>query len=139
MSLKDLEWRKAESEFETFFPGKRSFVYAFEDTREAQKTGGSRRIFTKARPSDYLVVHEGTTFFAEVKYSSDPTTFHFGSAIRKDQWAAAIQTVSAGGLYYFFVKSGARQKWYRIPAAFLIQLWDAQKSVRWELIHGYEY
>ena len=137
MALKDLAWRQAESEFETFFPGKRSYVYAFEDTREAQKTGGSRRIFTKARPSDYVVVHEGEMFFAEVKYTIDPKTFAFGSALRKEQWACAIQTVSAGGKYDVFVKCGADQKWYRIPAKYLIELLPFRKSINWTEIPQY--
>lgn len=139
MALKDLLWRQAEEEFESFFPGKRSFVYAFEDTREAQKTGGSRRIFTKARPSDYLVTHEGVTFFAEVKLTEDPVRFSFGSAIRKEQWASAVRATMAGGDYFFFVKSHAHQKWYRIPATFLIHLFDTQKSLKWEEISCYEY
>lgn len=131
-------WDLAEKEFEGFFPSLGAYVYAFEDTREAQRTGGSRRIFTKARPSDYLVTHEGLTFFAEVKYTDNETSFPLGN-IAKEQWSAAMQSTLAGGLYFFFIKSGVMKRWYKVPASVMLETFKVKKSLKWSELESYVY
>lgn len=129
-------WDEAEKEFEGFYRKKGNYLYAFEDTREALRTGGSRRVFTKARPSDYLVTSEGVTFFAEVKYCSNATSFPF-SNIAPEQFAAALQCTMAKGLYLFFIKSSITNLWYKVPASVILELWETQRSIKWTELHAY--
>lgn len=132
-----INWIDAEDQFETFFPGKKVFLYAFEDTREARKTGGSKKIFTKARPSDYLVTQDGVTFFAEVKSTENKTAFPF-SMIKPMQWTAAIACTLAGGIYLFFIRSEAKNIWYKVPASLIIETFNnKRKSLTWTELDPY--
>lgn len=134
-----INWIDAEDQFEAFFAKKKAFLYAFEDTREAQKTGGSRRIWTKARPSDYLATVNGVTFFAEVKSTSNKTAFPF-SMIKPFQWECAISTTMVGGIYLFFIRSEMTKIWYKVPASFMIEsLNNNRKSLKWEELAPYVY
>lgn len=134
-----MKWIEAEKEFESWFNTKRSFCFQFHDARAAKGAGGSQRIFTTSHPSDFIVTDHGVTFFAEVKSSQDPTSFPF-AAVQKAQWSAAIQTTSAGGLYYFFIRSEVLKKWFRIPANLMIDMRsDGVKSVKWEHLSVLEY
>lgn len=134
------KWIDAEEEFESWFTRKLSFCFKFHDARQAMGAGGSRRIFTTSHPSDYVVVDNGSTFYAEVKSSQEPISFPF-SSIRKSQWSAAIQVTAAGGSYFFFLKSEyLLPRWYRVPAAVMLELRDGPvKSVKWEHLKPLEY
>lgn len=128
-----LQWVDAQKEFESWFTNRKSaFVYQFEDAREAMGVRQSRKVFTKGQPSDYLVIDNGVTFFAEVKSSSESVSFALAS-IRKSQWSCAIQVVSAKGLYFFFIRKEPDRIWYKIPAAFFVDIQNAGvKSVKWK-------
>lgn len=136
-----LKWKDAEDQFEKYWKqfGKNATVYAFQDTREAMGTTGSRRVFTQSRPSDFLVTHDGHTFFAEVKSCSSHSSFAF-SNIRDDQWKYAILHTAAKGLYLFYIKWEVNDQWYKVPASFLISLKNAgEKSVKWEALDEYRF
>lgn len=127
-------WQIAEDEFQKFWDqfGKRAYVFAFHDTREAMGATGSRRVFTTQHPSDFLVVHEGNMFYAEVKSCSNTTSFPL-SAIQPGQMAAAKQVQAAGGIYLFFIKNEVTQKWYKVPAGVFVAISNlGTKSIRWE-------
>lgn len=127
----------AEDDFESWWTGKLSWCYAFEDTRAAQGTAGkTRRVFTKARPSDYLVVDNGLTFFAEVKSSQDAVSFNLNN-VAQGQWIAAIRSVAAKGLYFFFVKSEHLNTWFRVPASVFVEQRKTKKSIRWSELTPY--
>lgn len=129
----------AEGEFKSWFQTKGSFCFQFLDARMAKGTGGSNRIFTGSQPSDFLVFEGGEAFLAEVKSSQNETSFPFDS-IQKSQWSAAMRTVSAGGSYYFFIRSEVLKKWFRVPAAVMLELHSGPtKSVRWEHLKPLEY
>ena len=133
------KWLDAQKEFESWFQTKASFCFEFHDARVAKGTGGSNRIFTTSHPADYVVVDYGTMFYAEVKSSQNETSFPFDS-IQKSQWSAAMRTVSAKGLYYFFIRSEVLKKWYRVPADVMLQLKAGEaKSVKWEYLKPLEY
>lgn len=125
-------WASVQDEFADLYKpkGKRAFVYRFKDTRDAMGVTGSRRVFTHALPSDFLVTEEGVTFYAEVKSTIHEVSFNLGN-VATAQWNAAIQCTAAGGLYFFFIKSDHLQAWYKVPAAFLITVRKERKSVRW--------
>jgi penicillin-binding protein-related factor A (putative recombinase) len=134
-----VKWIDAQDEFESFFKGKSSFVYQFEDTREAMGISRSKRVFTKARPSDYLVTSDGVTFFAEVKSNSDAVSFAL-SGIQIGQWNCCRRVVAAKGGYFFFIRNENDGQWYRIPAIFFVTLQDSNvKSVKWSLIEEFKW
>lgn len=131
-------WQIAEEDFVNYWSrfGKLADVYKFEDTREAMGLS-SRKVFTKAQPSDYLITHAGHTFFAEVKSCSSATSFAF-SNIRDSQWRRAKLVTAAKGSYFFFIKSEARQEWFNVPATFFLSLEkDGMKSVKWSDLNQY--
>lgn len=89
-----------------------------------------------AQPSDYIVSHEGLTFFAEVKYCSDHVSFaHAG--IRQKQMSCARMSVPSGALYFFFIKSKILDKWFCVPAAVITT--SEAKSTKWSSILQYEW
>ena len=130
-------WMQAEDDFEAFWTGKNQWCYAFEDTRAAQGAAGKKvRVFTKARPSDYLVVDNGLTFFAEVKSSHDAVSFNLNN-VEVAQWTAAIRSVAAGGLYFFFVRSIHLGQWFKVPAAVFVVQRKTKKSIKWTELQPY--
>ena len=133
------KWIAAEEEFKSWFSTKQSFCFQFHDARQAKGAGGSQRIFTTSHPSDFVVADHGVMFFAEVKSSQDPASFPF-SSVQKAQWSAAIQATAAGCLYYFFIRSEVLKKWFRIPAALMIDMRnEGVKSVKWQHLLALEY
>ena len=129
--MAELKWKSAQAEFETFWTGKSQYCYGFEDTRAAMGAAGTRRVFTKARPSDYLVTDNGMTFFAEVKSSQHPTSFNLHN-IETEQWKTAIRVTTAFGIYLFFIRRESDLQWYRVPGAYMIHTWkQGRRIVRW--------
>lgn len=128
-------WQDVEEAFKSFWPGKDSYVHQFHDTRAAMGATGSKRVFTAAHPSDFLVTHKGDMFYAEVKSSENPVSFPF-SNVKPSQWSAARQQVAAGGNYFFYLFSQSNASWYKIPGSYLVPVFVAgRKSVKWaELI-----
>lgn len=131
------EWKLAELFFEAHWKqfGKKAWVHRFTDAAQAIGMNGAKTI-APAQPSDYFVVHNGESFFAEVKYSSDSTGFHH-SNIRPKQMACARMSVPAGGTYLFFIKSKVTGKWYCVPA-FVITT-HTSKTHHWADLAQYEW
>jgi penicillin-binding protein-related factor A (putative recombinase) len=124
-------WKSAEEEFASWWWKKSSYCFQFHDTRAAMGATGSRRVFTTAHPSDFLVTDEGVMFYAEVKSSENPVSFPFTN-VKPSQWNAARQQVAAGGNYFFFLFSLSNKVWYRIPGSYLVPLKEQGiKSVKW--------
>lgn len=130
-------WKKAENDFKAAFDrlGKSAVVVRFADTAEAKVLNG-RKAYSRSQPSDFLVVVDGETFFAEVKSSEKEVSFPF-SGIQPYQWAKSRQIVAADGLYFFFLKSECRDQWFKVPAQVLHQA--EKKSIRWDNLKGYEW
>jgi len=134
------DWKKAEKDFEKSFEplGKKAAVFRLTDTAAAKAVAG-KRAFVAAQPSDYMIVMDGQTFFAEVKSTSDETSFHF-SNIQKRQIAASRRIVAAGGGYFFFIKSLARDQWFCVPAVVIHRTLKAGiKHLKWDQIQEYAY
>lgn len=132
-------WKQAEKDFEDAFDqyGKGVFVHRLSDTAQAKATAG-KKAFVVAQPSDYLVTLNGVTFFAEVKSTTDPTTFHFAN-IRKQQLAKSRQIVMAGGTYLFFIKSEELNQWFCVPAAIIHAVDRTKKSMSWLELEPYKH
>lgn len=124
-------WQDAEDEFQAKFKtyGKAAYVYRFTDTKDARGVVQSRKVFTDARPADFLVTFNGETFYAEVKSCNSETSFPL-SNIRKAQWQAAVQQTAAKGQYYFFIRSEFLNSWFKVPFEFIKDI-DDRKSIPW--------
>lgn len=134
-----MKWLDAQEEFESWFQGKGSFVFQFEDAREAMGISQSRKVFTKGQPADYLVTSLGVTFFAEVKSCHDEVSFPL-SNIKRSQWSACIQVVAAQGQYWFYLRKEPEGLWFKIPGSFFVDLQKAQiKSVKWSQLESFKY
>lgn len=131
------DWKQAEKDFVDSFAkyGKRVFVHRFNDTAASKATSGNKA-FVVAQPADFQVCLDGKVFWAEVKFTKDPSKFHF-SNIQKTQLARSRQITTAGGTYLFFVKRGETDQWYAIPAPVVHNA--PQKHLKWTEIEDYEY
>ena len=129
------QWKHAEADFQAYWArfGKRAWCHRFSDTAQAKGMNGPDAI-APAQPSDFLVCHDGVMFLAEVKYTIDLTAFHH-KGVRPKQWGCARMSIPAGGLYFFFIKSAAMGKWYRVPARVLID--SKAKSTKWTELEDY--
>ena len=119
--------------------GKNAYVYRFVDAAEVRgRTGKIGSI--RPSPADYLVVHSGVTFFAEVKSTQNPTSFPF-SLLRITQSAFAKMAITAGGFYFIYLHDLTRNQWYRIPYSF-IKEWKettGRSSVPWDNLQDFKY
>lgn len=125
--------RPSEKAFEAYFKGKGkdAFIHRFVDAAEIRgRTGVVGQ--ARAQPSDYIIVVEGRTIFAEVKSTTHKTAFAF-SLLRKVQTASAIQIMAADGTYHVFIHSLAKSQWYSMPYSVVIDAQIAGKSsIKWE-------
>lgn len=131
------KWKAAEKEFESAFTlkGKGAFLHRLTDTAAAKATSG-KKAFVAKQPSDYLVVDNGHTYFAEVKSSHDEVSFPH-SNIQPYQMASARRIVKAGGTYVFFIKNLLTGQWYCVPAEVIVA--SEKKSTRWADIESYRW
>jgi len=110
--------------------GKRAYFCRLVDAAEVYgrvgKTGNLR-----PQPSDYIIVIDGQTSFAEVKSTHDNNAFRF-SLLRTKQSAAAEQIVKAGGSYFIFLHRVPTNEWYCIPYERIMEVKSAGKaSISW--------
>jgi len=128
--------KPTEAEFELIWNsfGKRAYVHRHQD--QSDLYGLNRRgLITFPQPSDYLVVFDGAVFFAEVKSTQNAKGFAI-SAIKQSQRGMAKQISTAGGVYFFFIKSLLSGVWYRVPATFMLEqigrvAWSMLDPYRW--------
>lgn len=105
----------AQDEFEAIHArmGKLAYLHRLVDAAEVVGRTGKRG-FTRPAPADYILVVGGSTEFAEVKSTHDPTALRF-SLLKKSQTAAAPQVIAAGGIYVVYVKNMNTGEWFRVP------------------------
>lgn len=122
-------WELAEDEFDNHWKrlGKAAHLWEFKDAR-ALRGMNKRPTATGKQPSDRLITYEGKTFFAEVKHTTDPKAFHFGS-IQPGQKAFATLCTAAGGDYRIYIRSEVLQQWFCLPFS-VIQAHPKQ-SITW--------
>ena len=94
--------------------GKRAFIFKFEDTAALRGRNKGKAVMASAQPSDRLVIHDGDSYFAEIKSTVDPDRFKF-SLLRKSQGFAAASAIAAGGTYFLFIHCLTRNRWYCLP------------------------
>lgn len=129
----------AEKAFKKFWEaqGKSTYVERMHDAADNYGLTNGKTIAAFKQTSDWIVVHRGTTFWAEVKQCEGLTRFPF-SNIRPHQLGRARMIRAAGGNYDFFIHSIALDVWFRVPCGVIIRLVDAgAKSVTWEDLGGF--
>lgn len=133
--------KPAQDEFERHWRGlgKQAYCIPFYDAAYLRGLNDGH-VEAPRQPADYLVTHNGVTFYAEVKSTENPTRFKF-SMLRTNQWAAAHRVTVAGGEYFVFVKSLKLNRWFRVPASYIKLMkdidvkstpWDAMAHFKWE-------
>lgn len=120
--------------------GKRAYYCRLVDAAEVKGRTG-RMGHVRPQPSDYVLVVDGVTSFAEVKSTQEKTSFPF-SLLRTKQSAAAKMILGAGGSYFVYLHDLTRDRWFKVPYA-LIQIvkdhgkssipWDDLKEFKWNL------
>lgn len=132
--------QSTQAEFESIWQrlGKKAFCYRVPDAAEVK--GRTGRIgFTRAAPSDYILVYDGSVEFAEVKSTFDDKRFSF-HLLKKGQHAAARQVLRAGGEYVVFVQRLPDRTWFRIPYSQIEQVMKKGKaSLTWLELDHYQW
>jgi penicillin-binding protein-related factor A (putative recombinase) len=117
--------------------GKRAYIVRFPDAKEIKgRTGASG--YTVDAPSDYILTINGLMEYAEVKSTVDPVSFSI-SKIRTSQWNAARKQLAAGGDYWFYIHSLELDRWYRVPAQYLLFYRHTKKSHKWSELEELHY
>lgn len=93
--------------------GKRAYYCRLVDAAEVKGRTG-RMGHVRPQPSDYILVVDGKTSFAEVKSTHNETSFPF-SLLRTKQSAAARMILGAGGSYFVYLHDINRDRWFRVP------------------------
>lgn len=114
--------------------GKRVHVQRFTDSTYVMGQQRDHLARKDAQPADYLLTGYGKMLYAEVKESTNETSFAF-SNITKHQINCARQTVAAGGRYYFFIYHVPTERWHVVNAALFIRWIDSDmNSIKWEAL-----
>lgn len=133
------EWELAQDEFFRFYNrNKNTVCFRFPDTKDANsKNFGQHNHFLVAldpQPSDFIVVENGKTFFAEVKATADTKDMK-SKLFKQSQLNARLKVKNAGGDYFFYIKRLETNQWYRIPHTYekLQASWQELENFRIDL------
>jgi penicillin-binding protein-related factor A (putative recombinase) len=132
--------KSSEQKWEDHFTalGKTAFFYRVVDAAEVRGRTGKIG-FVRPAPSDYILVHQGRTSFAEVKSTQNATSFPF-SLLRRTQSAIAVQVVSAGGNYDIYAHNLVTDVWYKFPYQLVTETKRAGKaSIPWSQLQDFTY
>lgn len=114
-----------------------AFVFRFKDAADLVGLNGGRRLKCYPQPADFLITHQGDTFFAETKSTSDPTRFSF-SMLQPEQKKTGIKMTRASGKYFVFVHRLPTGTWYRLPYGYImLSETEGKRSLRWDELDLY--
>lgn len=111
--------------YEWFNRNKSVACERFSDTSDTFQ-GRGVGVVLSSKPSDFVVVDNGYTFFAEVKSTNNArgvtTSLFEQQRVKRDKF------LKAGAGYSYFVFSTVRNAWYTIPASVIVEnanrTWD---------------
>lgn len=69
-----------------------------------------KKVIVKRRPCDAILIIDGTTYFCEIKATTNKTGIT--SSLFSQQTAERTRIKKAGGRYIYLVYSVAKEKWY---------------------------
>lgn len=127
-----------EEAFEARFKrlGKRAYLWRITDLADIRGMNeirmGGIKIKAPPAPSDYVVVdYELGMHYAEVKGTTNETSFPF-SMIRPAQFSHARRSITAQpGSYFFYIFAVTHETWYRVPAEAILEE-TTKSSLTWE-------
>lgn len=131
-------WKQAEATVYKYFSEKKgSFIHRFIDTHDinAQLNRFKDRapiVFVGQRPSDFIAIEDGITFFAEVK--STENVRGVTSALFAEQDGMRKRILKANGLYFYFIYSIFNKSWYKVPGRII----EEKENRKWEELEQYK-
>lgn len=131
--------KHAQAEFEKVWKGlgKRAFCQRLRDAADlyglAKGKGGVTSYVSFEQPADYVVAHDGKMHYAEVKGTTNKTGFS-PSKLEKSQVKGAKQTIAAGCDYFVYILKMPEDKWYKVPAQFLL---ETKATRKWAELEPY--
>ena len=97
--------------------GKDVYVTRLVDTFDANKgrwgDPAQKKVIIPRRPSDFIIVMKGRTFFCDIKSTSN--VYGLTASLFNEQIAERTRITRAGGEYVYLIYSYAHSKWYWIP------------------------
>lgn len=131
--------KPSERDFLQFFKklGKRAFVHRLVDSADLRGLNNSP-VRAPEQPADWVVTENGETYYAEVKSTTNKTSFPFSLITTNEEKSAKMQ-LAAGGKYMFFIHSLEKQQWFKVPASIVLShnkrsfKWDELIPYRWSL------
>lgn len=123
--------KESEAIFEAVLTELGAFVNRISDAFEER----TKRRLTTRKPSDFIVTHQGKTWYAEVKSISEKDRFSF-SAIQPEQFRVASNVRRTGGEYIFYLHFIAFNRWFKVPAERILN--SEKKSLTIRDVEGLE-
>lgn len=107
------------------------FIHRVTDTKSIKSVAGQRS-FAKAAPSDFILTWCGQMEYAEVKSTSEATSWSL-SCFTPSQNTAMMKQIAAGGHYNVYVHHLPTDSWYKI-SAHIVKMWREAKlkSIKWK-------
>lgn len=124
--------KASEAKFENcllYMYGKNVYIHRLQDAQALHGLNG-HAVKVGEQPADYIVTVGGRSFYAEVKSSSNETSFPF-SCIRANQIAAGKRVRLAGGKYVFFVHNIKSDTFYMLDSAAVERVSKTRSSMKW--------
>lgn len=130
--------KPSEADFEALFSqyGKLAHIERLVDSSEVHGRNKGKSLNVRKAIADYIVTLKGDTFYAEVKSTSEKTSFRF-SMISIHQKAKAAMVTLAGGVYLIFATNLNTGKWYAIPYQVIRN--NPKQSMKWDELGPYEW
>lgn len=132
------DWNKAEKVIYKYFSEQKgSFIHRFSDTHDVNAqlnrfNEGRKMVYTEKKPSDFLIVFGGNTFFAEVKSTSGVRGVT--KALFDEQEGLRNRILKAEGMYFYFIYSITNKQWYKVPG----ELIAYNPNRKWEELSEYK-
>lgn len=127
--------RNTGKDSEDIFEAAVEAVGGFADRLSDMFDAAKSKMVSTRKPSDFIVSVNGETFYAEVKSISEKDRFNFQD-IQPAQWRSATRATRAGGKYFFFLHFKAFNRWFKVPAAVILN--SEKKSITMREVEGME-
>lgn len=113
-------WQKAEKiVYDYFGSSKDSYITRLSDTHDInaqlRRFGEKPIVLGKKRESDFIIVQNGLTYFAEVKCTSNIRGVT--KSLFESQEGKRNRILRVGGNYQYFIYSTVREQWYIVPGS----------------------
>ncbi len=117
-------WQKAEDIVYNYFSSRKdSYITRLKDTHDInaqlRRFGERPIILGKKRESDFIVIEDGITYFAEVKCTTNVKGVT--KSLFSSQEGKRNRILRANGSYHYFIYSTVREQWYMVPAVVIAE------------------